>query len=61
MTAIARRERPADAVKFVTRYLQSADRDTDHYQDALELIEKAEAEVGPKGGCGTGSRGPQLT
>ena len=38
-------ERPADAVKFVTRYLQGADRDTDHYQDALELIEKAEAEV----------------
>ena len=38
-------ERPADAVKFVTRYLRGADRDTDHYQDALELIEKAEAEV----------------
>ena len=38
-------ERPADAVKFVTRYLQGADRDTDHYEDALELIEEAEAEV----------------
>ena len=38
-------ERPADAVKFVTRYLRIADRGTDHYQDALELIEKAEAEV----------------
>ena len=37
--------RPGDAVKFVTRYLQGADRDTDHYKDALELIEKAEAEV----------------
>ena len=38
-------ERPADAVKFVTRYLQGAGRDSDHYQDALALIEKAEAEV----------------
>ena len=38
-------ERPADAVKFVTCYLRIADRGTDHYQDALELIEKAEAEV----------------
>ena len=38
-------ERPAEAVKFVTRYLQNADRDADHYQDALELIEKAEAGV----------------
>ena len=32
-------------MKFVTRYLQGADRDADHYQDALELIENAEAEV----------------
>ena len=38
-------ERPAEAVQFVTRYLRSADRDADHYQDALELIEKAEAGV----------------
>ena len=38
-------ERPAEAVKFVTRYLRGADRDTGNYQDALELIERAEAEV----------------
>lgn len=38
-------DRPPDAVKFVTRYLQGADRDADHYQEALELIERAEAEV----------------
>ena len=38
-------ERPADAVKFVTRYLQGAGRDAAHYRDALELIDKAEAQV----------------
>ena len=41
-------ERPADAVKFVTRYLQGAGRDAPHYLDALELIDKAEARVARK-------------